>query len=189
MNVIGIDYSLSCPCMCLMTSPDIKGSKFYYLTSVKKDTGVFVNGKIVGSPHFDYSCEEERYDAIAEFFLNKIPTLEVPHVYIEDYSFGSKGRVFNLAENCGLLKHKLWEVGYRYSVVAPTVVKKEATGKGNADKELMYESFVKETGVDISKLLFPDKKLGNPTTDIVDSYYIAKYGFKKLIDSTSKPTH
>lgn len=190
MNVVGVDYSLTCPCMCLMESADIKHVKFYYLTHVLKDTGTFANGRIVGFPHKEFFSSEERYDDIAEFFLKYIPMgPPVPEVYIEDYSFGSKGRVFNLAENCGLLKHKLWEVGYKYHVVAPTVIKKFATGKGNSDKEAMYEAFVNETGLDIQKLLFPNKKLGNPVTDIVDSYYIAKYGYESLVESTSKPTH
>jgi Holliday junction resolvasome RuvABC endonuclease subunit len=177
MSTAGIDYSLTCPCMCLMDKPDIKSARFYFLTNVNKDTGTFANGRIVGMPHTEYFSEQERYDNIAEFFVNKIPTIPLPKIFIEDYSFGSKGRVFNLAENCGMLKHKLWEVGYSFELVAPTVVKKFATGKGNADKEKMYEAFVKETGLDIQKLLFP-KKLGSPVTDIVDSYYIAKYGFE-----------
>jgi hypothetical protein len=177
MNTVGVDYSLSCPAMCLMDKPDIKHCKFYYLTNVKKDTGTFGNGRINGFPHVEYTTEQERYDDIAEFFLNKIPTDQSPKVYIEDYSFGSKGRVFNLAENCGCFKQKLWEVGYKFDVIPPTVIKKFATGKGNSDKQKMYESFIEETGLDLVKALFPNKKLGSPVTDIIDSYYIAKYGY------------
>jgi hypothetical protein len=176
MNIIGIDYSLSCPCMCVMEKPDIKNVRFYYLTTVKKDTGVF-GGKITGELHKEYFSEQERYDNIADFFLNNIPTTSPPHVFIEDYSFGSKGKVFHIAENCGVLKHKLWEVGYKHEVVPPTVIKKFATGKGNADKEAMYAAFLKETNVDLARILFSTKKLGSPVTDIVDSYYIAKYGY------------
>ena len=54
-------------------------------------------------------------------------------------------------------------------------VKKNATGKGNSDKLKMYEQFVKDTNVDLVKE-FDQTKLNNPVTDIVDSYYIAKYG-------------
>lgn len=178
MNIIGIDYSLSCPSMCLMELPDIQHSKFYYLTNINKDTGSFSNNRIIGVKHSNYTSEQERYDQIAEFFLNKIPTNQVPQIFIEDYSFGSKGKVFHIAENCGILKHKLYEAGYKYSVIAPTAVKKFATGKGNADKEAMNRAFIKETGLDLVKLLFPNKKLGSPVTDIVDSYYIAKWGYE-----------
>ena len=56
-----------------------------------------------------------------------------------------------------------------------SVVKKYASGKGNADKQLMYDSFKKHTGVDLMKM-FDMNKLNNPVTDIIDSYYIAKVG-------------
>ena len=54
-------------------------------------------------------------------------------------------------------------------------VKKYASGKGNADKQLMYDSFTEHTKVDLIKM-FDMGKLNNPVTDIVDSYYIAKVG-------------
>lgn len=177
MNTIGIDYSLSCPCICVMEKPDIKSVKFFYLTNVKKDAGVFANGVVIGVEHEEYYCEQERYDQIAEFMISKIPTNPIPKIFIEDYSFGSQGRVFHIAENTGLLKHKLWEFGFKFNVIAPTAIKKFATGKGNSDKQIMYDAFVKETEADLHKLLFSNKKLGSPTTDIVDSYYIAKFGY------------
>jgi Holliday junction resolvasome RuvABC endonuclease subunit len=95
-------------------------------------------------------------------------------ILIEDYSFGSKGRVFHLAENCGLLKYLLYKNGWSYSTVAPTVIKKYATGKGNASKEKMYEAFRELTQLDIVDI-YCSKTLGSPITDIVDSYYIAMY--------------
>jgi hypothetical protein len=58
--------------------------------------------------------------------------------------------------------------------VEPSKSKKHATGKGNADKALMYETFSKETNTDLL-LSFGQKTLSNPITDIVDSYYILKY--------------
>ena len=101
-------------------------------------------------------------------------------ILIEDYSFGSKGKVFNLAENCGILKYMLYKNEYKFFTVPPTVVKKFATGKGNATKEKMYEAFVNETFVDLHKIISPTTKLGSPTTDIVDAWYIARY----MIDKT-----
>jgi Holliday junction resolvasome RuvABC endonuclease subunit len=103
-------------------------------------------------------------------------------IMIEDYSFGSKGRVFNLAENCGILKYMLYKNGYRFFTVPPTVVKKFATGKGNATKEKMYETFVRDTFVDLHSIISPTTKLGSPTTDIVDAWYLARY----MIELNSK---
>lgn len=135
-------------------------------------TGSF--GNMTGTLHDDYQKEVERYDKISEFFMNLIPTSAT--VYIEDYSFGSKGRVFNLAENCGLLKYKLWERKVDFITVPPTVIKKFATGKGNANKEKMYEAFVNRTGMNLIEIVTPFKKIENPLTDIVDAYFIALYG-------------
>lgn len=178
--VIGIDYSLTSPAMCVMAEPNINRCMFYYLTSSSKLVGTFKNA--VGYAHKDYYSEQERYDNIAEFFLNKIPLdKKVPEIFIEDYSFGSTGRVFHIAENAGILKYKFWEVGYKFSTVAPTTVKKFATGKGNADKAKMYEAFKAETGETFNMLLNKNLTLGSPVTDIVDSYYIAKYGYDQIM--------
>ena len=65
-----------------------------------------------------------------------------------------------------------------FDIIAPSVIKKYATGKGNADKEKMYDSFVKETKCDLFKI-FEVNKLQNPITDIVDSYYITKLGYDR----------
>ena len=63
-------------------------------------------------------------------------------------------------------------------MIPPTVIKKDTTGKGNANKELMYETFLTETNVDLqSKLSSKSTKIVNPVSDIVDSYYICKTGF------------
>lgn len=77
----------------------------------------------------------------------------------------------------GTLKHKLYKLNKRFQSIVPGQIKKNATGKGNADKLKMYEQFKKDTGVDLVKE-FEQTKLNNPVTDIVDSYYIAKYGYE-----------
>lgn len=173
-HVIGIDYSLTCPCVCVSNNKVFADNYFYFLHNSKKYTGTAIN--IMGDQHDDYLCEQERYENIASWVLSIIEPFDKKEteILIEDYSFGSKGRVFNLAENCGLLKYLLYKNGYNFSTVAPTVVKKYATGKGNASKEKMYESFLELTNLDIIDL-YSNTKLGSPITDIVDSYYIAMY--------------
>ncbi len=101
---------------------------------------------------------------------------KIDNIFIEGYSYGSKGLVFNLAENMGTLKHKLYKANKEVRIIVPGVIKKLATGKGNANKVKMYEQFVKDTGVDLMKL-YEQKKLNNPVTDIVDSFYVAKAGY------------
>jgi len=135
---------------------------------------------IVGEEHKEYTSPIERFTQISTWAINKFNTLEYNlkdiKVFIEGYSFGSKGRaVFQIAENCGILKYRLEYLNIPYETVVPSVVKKFATGKGNADKDTMYESFLEETKIDLKKI-FDTDKVGNPISDIVDSFYIAKTG-------------
>ena len=104
-------------------------------------------------------------------------------IALEGYSFGSKGhRLFQIAENTGVLKYKLYQAGIPVEVLPPSQVKKFATKKGNANKEKMYDAFLEETGVDLMKEITPLKKdIGNPVSDIIDSYYICKLLHEKFI--------
>ena len=81
-------------------------------------------------------------------------------VFIEGYSFGfSKGQaVFQIAENCGILKYRLqMSPTMLYDTIVPSVVKKYASGKGNADKQLMYDSFKEHTKKDLMKMFDMEK--------------------------------
>ena len=128
----------------------------------------------------EYDTPIKRFSQISDWVYELIEdTIHTQQlVYIEGYSFGSKGQgIFQIAENCGILKYRLQEFNIDYDTVVPSVVKKGATGKGNADKDMMYESFSKETNTDLKKI-FDTVKVGNPISDIVDSYYIAKVGYE-----------
>ena len=172
-KTIGIDYSLSSPAICVCRGAfKFENCKIYYLTNVKKYEGNF--GNINGRLHLPYTTEQQRHDQISDWALSIIDTA-IGNIFIEGYSFGSKGLVFNLAENMGALKHKLYKRSTPFEMIVPGRIKKNATGKGNADKLKMYEQFVQDTNIDLMKE-FDQTKLNNPVTDIVDSYYIAKYG-------------
>lgn len=175
MRYVGIDYSLTSPCICIHQGETFgfDSCTFHFLTSVSKYEGKF--GKnIIGHPYHNYSTDEDRYYGITKWVLNLLKDND--KIMIEGYSMGSTGRVFNIAENAGLLKHYLWMSKYKFGVVPPTVVKKFATGKGNANKEKIQESFIQDTGVNIKDLLHMTEKQWNPSSDIVDSFYICKYG-------------
>jgi hypothetical protein len=186
---IGIDYSLSSPGVCVNTSEGefrYEDCTFYFLTNTKKYNTTFKEkiafGKsaveFVGSPHKLYTSEPERYNQISDWVIDIINSYvfwqEKPIIQIEDYSYGSTGRVFHIAENLGLLKYKLkMECGWDYTLLPPSVIKKFATDKGNANKELMLEAFEKDTGVNL-ELLF-DTKSKSPITDVADAYFVCKY--------------
>ena len=174
-TTVGIDYSMSSPSICVHVGKEwsFNNCKFYFLTNKKKCH--FSDGRFFGSLHVDFLTQEERFDSIASWAISHIPANA--SVYIEGYAFAAKGVVFNIAENTGVLKHKLYNRNKTsINVVAPSTVKKYATGKGNADKMLMYHTFVDETQFDISSTIHCNEG-ESPMSDIVDSYYIAKYAF------------
>ncbi len=192
MKIVGIDYSLTCPCCCVVDggfngdNAGLDNCRFYYLTSVKKYEGLFLDGQIQGDYFSDWNTQQERHDNISEWVFDTVIGSTVnPMVYIEDYSFGSKGRVFNLAENTGLLKHKLFKKGIKFETLVPSVIKKLATGKGNADKKKMYDKFYEETGVNMMEAC-DQTTLNNPVTDIVDSFYIARVGYEQSMEKNNK---
>ncbi len=191
---IGIDYSLSSPGICVNTSEEefrYEDCKFYYLTNTKKYEGTFKEKmafgtsavEYIGAPHRPYSSEPERYNNIANWAIDIIKLYGdaktginriKPTIQIEDYSFGSTGRVFHIAENLGLLKYKLKiECGWDYTLLAPSVIKKFATDKGNANKEIMLSAFQEDTGVNLVELFESNAK--SPISDVVDAYFICKY--------------
>ena len=182
-TIVGIDYSLNSPAICIVGDNfNFNNCSFHFLTSKKKHIGQF--GKnIFGYEHREYNTPIERFSNISTWALDTIHKhkSETAKVFIEGYSFGSKGQaVFQIAENCGILKYRLqMSPSILYDTVVPSVVKKFASGKGNADKQLMYDSFKEHTEQDLLKL-FDMGKLNNPVTDIIDSYYIAKVGYENI---------
>jgi hypothetical protein len=190
---IGIDYSLSSPGVCVNTSEGefrYEDCSFYFLTGTKKYDNTFKDNDVryVGTGHKLYTSEPERYNNIADWAIDIIKShikeYQIkeklfywpgnPTIQIEDYSYGSTGRVFHIAENLGLLKYKLkMECDWDYTLLPPSVIKKFATDKGNANKELMLEAFEKDTGVNLEVLF--DTKSKSPISDVADAYFICKY--------------
>lgn len=180
MTIAGIDYSLTSPAITIHDGDewDVKNCKFYYL--VHREKNVVTRGQFYGDMYKEYTSDTHRYDNLANWSAKILEDNKVEKVYIEGYAFGAVGRVFQIAENTGLLKYNMWKRGIKFEVFPPSMIKKHATGKGNSPKDVLYESFLKETRVDIrEKLDIIKHNVWNPLSDIVDSYYIAKLGFMK----------
>jgi len=186
-TIVGIDYSLNSPAVCVSTNGGTAFSDctFYYLTSKKKYIGQMLEN-IIGYEHKEYNGPIERFKNLSDWVLHILDTLhkkqEDKIIFIEGYSYGSKGQaIFQIAENGGILKYRL-QKRYKCKTIVPSVIKKFATGKGNADKEMMYEVFKKTQGTDLMKV-FDSEKLNNPITDIIDSYYIMRAGYEDSISN------
>ena len=180
--VAGIDYSLTSPAICVAKIIDneikFENCKFHFLKQNKSHKSL---GKVfLAYDYPEYTDDIDRFSKLASWTIECIRWYDgrVNRVYLEGYAFAAIGRVFNIAENMGILKKQLREDGFKYTTIPPTVIKKHATGKGNANKDLMYETFLTETQVDLRSQLSPKStKISNPVSDIVDAYYICRTGF------------
>lgn len=177
MIIAGIDYSMTSPALCVYNTESGEFSfdncTFYFLTQSKKYE---IDTENIHGMLFEYDNEMQRYDTISSYFLDRIMENEVDKVYMEDYSMGSKGRVFHIAENTGVLKYRMWSFGIPFQTIPPTVIKKFASGKGNANKERMQEVFEEHNEVKLKQLFNMTDKQWNPSSDLIDAYYICKYG-------------
>jgi Holliday junction resolvasome RuvABC endonuclease subunit len=182
--VAGIDYSMTSPSICVhggdQWSP--KNCTFYYLVPKKKH--LVTTSQLKGHLYPEWSGAQERFDMLAAWSIAVLSKQPLYKISLEGYSYGSKGTVFQIGENTGILKDRLWRQRYDFEAVPPTVVKKIATGKGNSNKEAMWVSFLAETGIDLFSLLGQEQgKNWNPVSDIVDAYYLAKCCFQSCQDN------
>jgi len=176
---IGIDYSMSCPAACYYTESVVK---FWYSHTALRMVGLPIHDMTATFIHPEGTVSE-RAARLAQYCLNWIRSVaDAKQVYIEDYAFAATGRVFHIGENTGILKHFLDNESIDYTPVPPTVVKKFATGKGNADKHKMTAAFLLDypPAVKWIPLFFPRFKDGqlvakSPLSDLADAYWIAKY--------------
>lgn len=184
----GIDYSMSCPALSMFSKGkeefSFESCTLGYLSEKNVKTGL---PNIIGAKLTEYTTTEERFDLISDWAMSAIDAevartgATAVEIFIEDYSYGSTGRVFGIAENAGLVKHKCYKRGWPISPIPPTVIKKFASGKGNARKEGMFAAFLQDTGVDLMKIYSPKaQNVGSPVGDLVDAFYICKYGVMGL---------
>lgn len=185
ISVAGIDLSLTSPSICIFSGIEFRFDQchFYFLTG-KNNHSKFYSERLIGSFVEDYNSQEERYHKISCWALKALAMHHVSQVYIENYAYAATGRVFHIAENGGVLKYRLWLNRYNVFSIAPTIIKKFACGKGNAKKEDMQVAFITETNYNVKDVLGLSNKQWNPSSDIIDSYYICKYGYENYSRSS-----
>ena len=195
MKIAGIDYSLTSPAICIWKDKDdnrqfnFNMCTIHYLETTQRLKRATEHEILNLCPEVypEWDTEEQRHDLLSEWAMKCIRGC---YVFIEGYAFATSGKshVRSVAENSGLLKHKMYKSNQPFQSIPPTVIKKFATDKGNANKEVMYDFFINETDTpsDLKTILRPKStNLTSPTTDIVDSYWICKYGWKELLGQFS----
>lgn len=190
-NVAGIDYSMSCPSIVVK---DGKEYHYYYLIGKRKYEGTF-DHNIKGVLKSEWDSPEERFDAISEWAIKILKHHNVKFVCLEGYAMGAKGQVFNIGENTGLLKNKMYKEDIAFYTPTPSEVKKyvrshipedkqrvpnpKPGGKPvlvKMDKERIITEFFKDTGIclyDAVGLKEGAKDL-HPIEDIADAYFMCK---------------
>jgi hypothetical protein len=192
-RIAGIDYSITSPAICVYTEEEDGGHfdfdrcVFYYLSNTEKQRQLAAGSglsNINTEVYPKWDTEEERHELLTTWAHGIIQSCQ--EVYLEGYAFASSGKSYvrSVAENTGLLKNRMWKNRIPFKTYPPTVIKKFATGKGNANKDVMYDHFITEllTPPNLKEILTPkSKKIISPVSDIVDSYFIAKCGIEGIL--------
>lgn len=176
MILAGVDYSMSCPAIVVGK----QGSSFNdlsFYSFAKKKKHMSINKQITLYDYPEYLNEQERYDLVSDVFIQVLLDNKVDKVLMEGYSYGSNaGLVFQIAENTEVFKFKMYKAGIPFEVIPPTQIKKDFTGRGNANKGMMYMTFRdKYCPYDIHNAigeLTEPAEIGNPISDIVDAFAI-----------------
>lgn len=144
-NLLGIDPSLTGTAWCWL------GRKGRIIDQARIDTA-----KLRGAERL---CHIEHE-------LSQIADMDLRLIAIEGYSFGSQGRaVFQIGELGGVLRRLFFVLKIPCLEIPPAVLKKFATGKGNARKDEVMLNVYRRWGVEC----------GN--SDQADAYVLARIGW------------
>lgn len=172
--IVGVDYSMTCPAACI----PYDAPQFWFASQ-----RTYAPLSSITTHKITTLNVAQRAETTAIAFIEWLKYHGSVHaIVLENYAFSATGRVFHIGEHTGILKYLLWKADYPVYLVPPTVVKKFATGKGNADKIRMTSAFLKEypNGQNWCSTFFPRSpttlRAKAPLSDLADAYWIAKYG-------------
>ncbi len=165
MLIIGIDPSLTATGIVALRDGKVELAE---TTKNKPDLGTIERVRLI----------RERIASIIENLINEEKTeWQAPDlITIEGFSYGSKGRsVFDIAYLGWRIREDLEQLrvddGIPWLEVPPTQVKQFATGKGNANKEIILQQVYKRWGYETHD------------NNIADAYVLAQIGRAYLQDS------
>lgn len=179
MIYCGIDYSISCPSLCIYD--DAKGEfthkncEYYFQQYGVSDREIerrreLKLDNIHPSVQYKWKDDYHRFFSLADWALSILIQYRVKVVAMEDYALGAQGRVFNIAECTSILKQMMMLTGIKFHTFPPCYVKKTFTGKGNATKDIMGMAYYEKYGINVSSLFEKDDNWDSPISDIVDSH-------------------
>lgn len=179
MIVAGIDYSLNSPAIAVYdTDTDFvfANIKLYNLNAKKKYDGRHgdnIDIKLIPL----YTSPEQRFKNNADWALDILIKNKVEMVVLEGYAYGSSaGLVFQIAENCGILKQWMHLANIPFHTPSPPDVKKAFSGSGRAKKEDMVGTFESRFEVDVAAIIGQGNKYTSPCNDLVDAVAMLNWG-------------
>lgn len=182
-TIAGIDFSMNSPAVTIGKVGDsFSDLSFYAFRQKKKQNSNDSQVTLFDYPT-SYELDVDRFEQTTDIIIGVLEKNNVKTVYMEGYAYAASGNTYTIGEATGILKYKLWKKGIDLTIMQPSEIKKIATGKGNANKELMLEFFGQECcGFSIFTAIgeqdYSNGKIPSPITDIVDSYFIWKAGIK-----------
>lgn len=196
MNIfIGIDPSINSTGICIQKYNDnILKKEYFFIIKPNKLTKSEGKINIKGFqyciyPKIDLSQyqnfhEQEYYKTINILSIMEVLTTIIKKyttkndniiVIMEGISYGSSIRtksIFDLAGLNYLLRYTIIQnKNIKLLICPPTEIKKFASGKGNSDKDILIEAFL---------ILYPQFKDIKKIDDMVDAYFMCKYGYEQF---------
>lgn len=175
---MGLDASITSTGICIMNMrPDYTVQDVFFIgfTSTKKwihDVGSNVTIKPLPA---DY--KEHPYHYRGQIIHDMVHEMigDIDFFAIEDYAFGAKGKIFDIAEYCGSIKDVYYRKNIPHKKYPPMTVKTVATSDGGADKMLMCQAFFKTkiaSTLDSYFMELPEYE--SPQADLVDAFWMAE---------------
>lgn len=113
---------------------------------------------------------EARVRIIRRYVMREILAYKPTLVAIEGAAYGRPNQAFALGELAGVIKYSLHQTNQAFVLVAPTRLKKFATGKGNATK---YE---------VVQAAYPYLGHREYSHDEADAFFLAKFAYDNYAD-------
>jgi Holliday junction resolvasome RuvABC endonuclease subunit len=176
MRILGLDLSITSPGFCIMEVDDnYEVVKIDLHGFTKTDKWVWEGeGLIIHKIPKDYDSHPPHYRPFMIYEIMKPYLKDIDYIAVEDYAFGAKGRVFDIAESSGALKNIFYSMKIPMKKFPPMTVKQCATGSGSADKVMMGLAFNQRvTDNLINTYFYKLTEYASPASDLVDAFYMA----------------